>query len=145
VKSSGDCWRMATLRGWELHDQDGLLAAGHSLHQLMPRRSPRHLIMTPAPAPKPAPLPAPASDTDGLLPPGDYTFEVVETDVRDNRAGTCQYLLIVLEGLGDAAGYGVRDYLNLSNPSEWAVRTGRERLRQICVAPPSRCAANDCG
>jgi hypothetical protein len=119
-------------RGWERHDVDGELASGHTLHQLYRPPPP-----APAPAlnPKPAPAPRvqirPDPVPGGLLPAGDYVFEIVETDVRDNSAGTGNYILLVLEGLGAAEGHAVRDYLNLKNPSPWAEAQARKRLAQI--------------
>jgi hypothetical protein len=132
-------------RGWELHDADGLLDAGGTLHQLYRPNSPSPPIggevakSVLAPAPKPAPpaprvqiLPEP--DTRGVLADGDYLFEITETSFRDNSSGTGNYVLVVLEGLDQAAGHEVVDYLNLINPSPWAVAQGKKRLKQICDA-----------
>lgn len=67
------------------------------------------------------------------LPPGTYTVVVVETEVRETKAGTGTYLNVEMEVIdGDHKGRRIWDRINLRNPNEQAVEIGMRRLSSIC-------------
>jgi Protein of unknown function (DUF669) len=87
------------------------------------------------PEPKPRPEPKREPQDVGPLAAGDYVFEIVHSDIRENSKGTGEYLLLVLHGLeGAAKGCVVFDYLNFKNPNAWAVQEAHKRLAQIADA-----------
>jgi hypothetical protein len=83
----------------------------------------------------PSSPPPRTADRDEPLPPGEYTFWVINSVIRENSARTGEYLRLTLEGLeGAAIGHEIVDFMNLSNPSAWAVAEGKRRLKEICRA-----------
>lgn len=67
------------------------------------------------------------------LPAGVYTVAIVNTAVKETKAGNGIYLEIDLEVVdGDHKGRHVWDRLNLRNPSQQAVEIGTKRLASIC-------------
>lgn len=67
------------------------------------------------------------------IPPGTYTAIVVETEVRETKAGTGTYLNVEMEIVdGDHKGRRIWDRIHLRNPSEQAVEIGMRRLSSIC-------------
>ena len=71
--------------------------------------------------------------TFDALPAGWYVAQVIESDMKDTKAGTGQYLQLTWEILdGACAGRRVWDRLNISNPNAEAERIGRQQLSQLC-------------
>ena len=69
------------------------------------------------------------------VPPGDYLMQIVESEMRETRAGNGRYLRLVLEGLeGAAKGRKFFDNLNLENPNPQTVQIAERRLSSICYA-----------
>lgn len=69
------------------------------------------------------------------LPPGEYTAEITDSEVKDTKDNTGKYLqfeFTVLEG--EFAGRKMWDRLNLSNPNKTAEEIARETLSAICHA-----------
>mgnify|MGYP000874967784 CR=1 FL=1 len=70
-----------------------------------------------------------------VIPKNDYTLRIVDSSVVDNSSKTGQLLKLTLEVVdGQYANRKVFDQINLSNPSEMAVKIGRERLSAYCHA-----------
>ena len=69
------------------------------------------------------------------IPPGWYPAVITESEMRDTRAGTGQYLALTLE-LVDCAYSGRRVWtnLNLHNPNAKAVEIAHRDLASICRA-----------
>ena len=70
-----------------------------------------------------------------ILPVGDYTMQIVQSDLRDTKAGDGQYLWLELEILGPK--YMGRKYwerVNLFNKNETTVKIARKTLSNICAA-----------
>ena len=70
-----------------------------------------------------------------ILPVGDYTMQIVQSDLRDTKAGDGQYLWLELEILGPK--YVGRKYwerVNLFNKNETTVKIARKTLSNICAA-----------
>lgn len=69
------------------------------------------------------------------LPAGDYICEVVDSEMKETRAGTGQYLQLTLKVLqGNFAGRLLWDRLNVINPNEQAQNIGRQVLSALCHA-----------
>ena len=70
-----------------------------------------------------------------ILPVGDYTMQVIQSDLRDTKAGDGQYIWLELEILGPKyAGRRYWERLNLFNKNETAVRIAKKALGSICNA-----------
>jgi len=71
----------------------------------------------------------------GLVPPGDYSAVIVQSEMRPNRAGTGEYLLLVFEIVeGEHAGRRVATRLNLKHPNPKAVEIAGSKLAAILRA-----------
>jgi Protein of unknown function (DUF669) len=84
--------------------------------------------------------------TDGTggftpIPPGRYLLEIQESDVRPTKAGTGEYLYLVLRVVtGPHEGRLIWDRLNFSNPNEQAQEIAQKalkRLVRLCGLPVS--------
>jgi len=70
-----------------------------------------------------------------LIPEGDYTAQIVASEMKDTKAGTGQYLELRIQILEEPyQGRLVFDRLNLVNPNSVAVEIGQRALLQICKA-----------
>lgn len=70
-----------------------------------------------------------------ILPVGDYTMQITQSDLRDTKAGDGQYIWLELEILGPKyAGRRYWERLNLFNKNETAVRIAKKALGAICNA-----------
>lgn len=77
------------------------------------------------------------------LAPGWYEVVIVESEEKDNRAGTGSYLELKMQVVkGPREGKNVWTRLNLRNPSEKAVAIARQQLGKICTAC-AEASAND--
>jgi hypothetical protein len=69
------------------------------------------------------------------LPKGDYSAILIETEIKDTKAGTGRYIRCVYEVTeGDHGGRKIFDNINISNPNSEAERIGQARLAQLCKA-----------
>lgn len=69
------------------------------------------------------------------LPDGTYLAAIVESQMKPTKAGTGEYLELVLEVLdGPHKGRRVWERLNLRNPNETAVDIAKRTLSAICRA-----------
>lgn len=69
------------------------------------------------------------------LPVGDYNAMIIETDVRPNKKGTGQYLLVVSHILDEEyAGRRVYDYINIDHPNDKVVAIAERTLAELCNA-----------
>lgn len=70
-----------------------------------------------------------------MLPVGDYTMQITQSDLRDTKAGDGQYIWLELEILGPKyAGRRYWERLNLFNKNDTAVRIAKKALGAICNA-----------
>ncbi|WP_109150392.1 DUF669 domain-containing protein [Azospirillum sp. TSO5] len=70
-----------------------------------------------------------------VLPPGDYVVQIVQSETKENSAGTGSYLTLEMEILdGERAGQRLFDRLNLWNPNQKAVEIANRTLSAICHA-----------
>ncbi|PKR88398.1 hypothetical protein CXZ10_15385 [Pleomorphomonas diazotrophica] len=71
----------------------------------------------------------------GLVPPGDYQAEVVESAVLPTASGRGETLKLVFEiGAGDFRGRRVTEWLNIVNDHATAQRIAQEMLARLCAA-----------
>lgn len=76
----------------------------------------------------------PKSDFD-IIPAGRYEATIIDSEQRENAAGTGWYLLLTFQiTRGEHAGRMLFERLNLNNPSDKAVGAARSRLAAICHA-----------
>ncbi len=69
------------------------------------------------------------------IPKGDYLAVITESEWKDTKAGTGQYLQLVFEVIdGDYKGRMLWVRLNLRNPNEVAVKIANSELAEICRA-----------
>lgn len=69
------------------------------------------------------------------IPNGDYPVLISESEIKDTKAGTGQYLQLVLEVIdGHYKGRKIWDRLNIVNPNQVAQDIGQRALSQICHA-----------
>jgi len=69
------------------------------------------------------------------LPRGDYECIVIDTTIKDTKAGTGQYIEVTLQVVdGPASGRRLWDRLNISNPSKQAEAIAKEQLDRLCDA-----------
>jgi|LauGreDrversion4_2_1035121.scaffolds.fasta_scaffold135833_2 hypothetical protein len=74
-------------------------------------------------------------NTREILPAGDYTMQIVQSDLRDTKAGDGQYIWLELEVMGPKyAGSRFWERLNLFNKSEATVKIAKKTLGNICNA-----------
>jgi len=75
------------------------------------------------------------TDNFAPVPAGDYPIVIVDSEMKDTKTGTGQYLQIVLEVVaGPMKGRKVWDRLNLVNSNRTAVEIAEKALSQICHA-----------
>lgn len=69
------------------------------------------------------------------IPAGDYEVLIIESETKETKAGTGQYLQLTLEVLnGHYKGRRIWDRLNLWNSNQTAVDIANRTLSQICHA-----------
>jgi hypothetical protein len=69
------------------------------------------------------------------IPEGDYTCQIVQSEMKDTKAGTGQYLELRIQVLEEPyVGRLVFERLNLINPNETAVKIANRTLADICEA-----------
>lgn len=70
-----------------------------------------------------------------ILPPGKYTVQIVQSEMRETKNGAGQMLWLEMEIMdGPSRGRKLWDRLNLVNPNETAVEIARRTLSAICHA-----------
>ncbi len=70
-----------------------------------------------------------------ILPPGDYTVQIVESEMADTKAGNGQMLKLTMDIIdGPHTGRKLWDRLNLVNPNAQAVEIAQRTLSAICHA-----------
>jgi hypothetical protein len=70
-----------------------------------------------------------------VLPPGKYHVQIVNSEMRDTKSGTGQYLWLELSIIdGEHANKRLFERLNLVNPNEKAVEIANRTLSAICRA-----------
>ena len=70
-----------------------------------------------------------------ILPPGDYSIEIINSELRDTKAGTGQYLWIDTQVTdGPCSGRHVYDRLNLYNANKQASDIAWKKLTTIVPA-----------
>ena len=70
-----------------------------------------------------------------VVPPGIYHVIIVNSELKDNRAGNGKFLEISYQIIeGQFIGKTVKDRINVMNPSETALRIGLSQLKKICDA-----------
>ena len=75
------------------------------------------------------------TDNSSILPVGDYQMQIVQSEIRNTKAGDGQYLWLELEILGPKyAGRKFWDRLNIINKNETAVSISKRKLASICAA-----------
>lgn len=69
------------------------------------------------------------------LPAGEYVVTIVESEMRENKKGTGEFLELTMKVRdGQQANRQVRDRLNLKHQSQDAVRIDTQKLAKICKA-----------
>jgi len=69
------------------------------------------------------------------LPEGSYTAHIIQSDMKETRAGTGQYLELRIQILDEPyTGRLVFERLNLINPNETAVTIAQRTLADLCNA-----------
>ena len=77
---------------------------------------------------------APESEFE-VLPAGDYACQIIQSEMKETKAGTGQYLELRIQVLDEPyTGRLVFDRLNLINPNETAVKIAQRTLADICKA-----------
>ncbi len=80
----------------------------------------------------PATVPTPSRDP---VPAGEYVAVITDSAMKDNKAGTGQYLALSFQiAEGDHEGRFVWDNLNLIHPNEKAVQIAKAALAALCKA-----------
>ena len=70
-----------------------------------------------------------------LLPPGRYSVQIVQSEMRATRAGNGQYLWLEMDVIeGPHQGRKIWDQLNLVNPNQQTVEIAQRTLSAICHA-----------
>jgi len=70
-----------------------------------------------------------------LIQPGTYPVIIVDSDIRDTKAGTGKYLDLEYQIIeGPDIGKKINDRLNIRNPSEVAQKIALSNLKHICDA-----------
>lgn len=66
------------------------------------------------------------------MPEGEYDAIIIDSEFKANSKGTGQYLLVTIEVTkGDYAGRQLKEYLNLVNPSQTAVKIAEDKMKEI--------------
>lgn len=74
-------------------------------------------------------------DQSKLLPVGTYQMQIVQSEMRQTKAGDGEYLWLELEILGPKyAGRKFWERLNLFNKNEIAVNVAKKKLAKICAS-----------
>jgi hypothetical protein len=69
------------------------------------------------------------------LPAGDYTMQVIDSEIKDTKSGTGQQLVLTLEVIdGPYANRRVWDRLNIVNQNPDAQRISERALADLCLA-----------
>lgn len=69
------------------------------------------------------------------LPAGDYTMQVIESDIKETKSGTGEQLVLTLEVLeGPHSNRRVWDRLNIRNQNADAQRIAQRSLADLCLA-----------
>lgn len=69
------------------------------------------------------------------LPAGDYTMQVIESEIKDTKSGTGQQLVLTLEVIeGAFSNRRVWDRLNIRNQNADAQRIAQRSLADLCLA-----------
>ena len=69
------------------------------------------------------------------IPAGDYTAQIIQSEMKDTKAGTGMYLEMRIQILDEEyAGRLVFERLNLVNPNNTAVMIAQRTLADICEA-----------
>lgn len=69
------------------------------------------------------------------LPAGDYTMQVIESEIKATKAGTGQQLVLTLEVMeGPLSNRRVWDRLNIQNQNPDAQRIAQRALADLCLA-----------
>jgi len=69
------------------------------------------------------------------IPAGDYTCQIVQSEMKETKAGTGQYLELRIQVLDEPyTGRLVFERLNLINPNDTAVKIANRTLADICTA-----------
>lgn len=70
-----------------------------------------------------------------VLPKGDYTVAIIESDAKTTNAGDGYYLKFTLQVLdGEFKGRKIWDQMMIEHPKELAVKIGKARLADYCRA-----------
>ena len=70
-----------------------------------------------------------------LLPVGEYLVHIIESELKDTKAGTGKYLELTMEVLdGEHKGRRLWERLNLFNPNPTAVSIAQSTLSGVCHA-----------
>lgn len=76
----------------------------------------------------------PESDFEPI-PAGDYSAQIVQSEMKSTKAGTGEYLQLRIQILDEEyQGRIVFDRLNLVNPNEQAVKIAQRTLGDLCQA-----------
>ena len=74
-------------------------------------------------------------DDYAVLPAGEYTAQIVRSEMKETRSGNGMYLELRVQILDDPyTGRLVFDRLNLVNPNEVAVKIAQRSLSDLCKA-----------
>src|SRR4029077_13114940 len=77
----------------------------------------------------------PPDDRFDPVPPGDYTCQVIESELKPTKKGDGTILKIVSEIIeGPHTHRRIFDNLNIENPNPEAERISRQSLRALCIA-----------
>lgn len=72
---------------------------------------------------------------DDLLPAGEYVCQIIQSEMKNNAAGTGEYLELRVQVLDeDYQGMLIFERLNLVHPNKQAERIASRTLRDICMA-----------
>ena len=78
---------------------------------------------------------APEDEGFEPLPEGTYTAHIIQSEMKETRAGTGQYLELRVQILDEPyTGRLVFERLNLINPNETAVAIAQRTLAELCKA-----------
>ena len=73
--------------------------------------------------------------TTNLMPVGDYTAAIVQSEVKPTKSGSGQYLELVWQILeGEYSGRKIFDRLNIQNQNQVAQQIGQQALSAVCHA-----------
>lgn len=70
-----------------------------------------------------------------VIPAGDYTGQIIKSEMKDTKAGTGMYLELRIQVLDEEySGRLIFERLNLVNPNDTAVKIAQRTLADICEA-----------